>query len=263
MKYHRIVAENRLHDLKERAARELARVIRGRGWTQTYAAGFLAVSQPRISNLLKGHLEKFTLDMLLTMLVSLDRPVDLVFPDPSTWTRSPEWTHDPDQLSKVEHYTELIRQDPGNALAYSRRAGAYHRLEQLEQAIADYTKAFELDPSRPGALSNRALLYGQTQQFKAALQDYSTLLQRFPDYNVHQNRALLYMDMQDYENALADMNRAVELEPERPGPWTNRAMLHRKLDQPEKARADYEKALQIDPTSARTRQALAELTHQA
>ncbi|MBN9419165.1 MAG: tetratricopeptide repeat protein [Candidatus Eremiobacteraeota bacterium] len=260
MKYHRMVADNRLHDLKERAARELSQVLRARGWTQTQAARFLAVSQPRISNLLKGHLDKFTLDMLIIMLISLDQPVDLVFPDPANWTRSPEWTHDPDQVSKVEHYTELIRQEPGNALAYSRRAGAHHRLDQFEQAIADYTKAFELDPTRPGALSNRALLYGQTRQFKAALQDYATILRIFPDYNIHQNRALLLMDMQDYESALADMNRAVELEPERPGPWTNRAMLYRKLDQPEKARADYQKALEIDPTSARTRQALQELT---
>jgi len=92
------------------------------------------------------------------------------------------------------------------------------------------------------------------------LLDYKTLLNRFPDYNIHQNRSLLYVEMQDYESAMYDMDRAIDLEPERPGPWTNRAMLYRKLNQPEKARADYEKALELDPTSTYIRQALKDLT---
>ena len=39
---------------------------------------------------------------------------------------------------------------PGYAAAFSNRAGAYMKLGQLDQAIADYTKAIELVPaSRP------------------------------------------------------------------------------------------------------------------
>lgn len=263
MSYAHTVAEHRLHELKEKAARELGQVIRGRGWTQSHTAEFLSVSQPRISNLLAGHMEKFTLDMLIIMLISLDRPVDLTFPDAAEWRRSPDWKNDPthaDSLNKVEHYSELIRQDPGNSLAYSRRAGAYHQLGDYDKAIADYTRALELDPSKPGALSNRASLYGHTKDYKAALLDYETLLNRFPGYNIYQNRSLLFVDMQDYESAMLDMDRAVELQPERPGPWTNRGMLYRKLNQPEKARADYEKALEIDPTSSQIRRILQELS---
>lgn len=257
--YAQIVAENHLHSLKELAALELARVIRGRGWTQVQAARFLSVSQPRISNLLSGQTQKFTLDNLLLMLLTLDRPVQLVFPDPAQWRRSGSWATDPNHsgsLDKVRHYSELILQEPGNWLAHSRRAEAFHRLGQFEQAIADYTRAYELDPSRCGPLLNRASLYGQTNQFKAALLDYDTLAERFPEVNLYQNRGLLYFDMQDYEKALADMSRAVELEPERPGPWSNRAMLYLKLNQVEKARADYQKALEIDPTSSQLREAL-------
>lgn len=262
MSYAHMVADNRLHELKEKAARELGQVIRGRGWTQAQAARFLAVSQPRISNLLSGHIEKFTLDKLVTMLVSLDRPVELTFSDPACWSRSPRWSSDPahpESLQQVEYYTGLLVQDPNNSLAYSRRASAYYRLGDLERAIADYTRAFELDPSRPGSLSNRAGLYGHTKQYKAALRDYETLLERFPDYNIYQNRSLLFLEMQDYQRAMQDMDRAIELEPERPGPWTNRALLHRKLNQLEWARADYQKALEIDPTSAFLRQTLEEL----
>lgn len=193
------------------------------------------------------------------MLITLDRPVELTFPDPSEWRRSPTVTSDPnhaDSLNKVEHYSELIRQDPGNSLAHSRRADAYYRLGKLEQAIADYTKAYELEPGRPGPLFNRAGLYGRLKNYKAALQDYKTLLNRFPQENIYQNRSLLYFDMQDYESALYDMDRAIELEPERPGPWSNRGMLYLHLNQRDKARADYEKALEKDPTSVHVRQIL-------
>lgn len=40
-------------------------------WTQADAAGMLGVSQPRISNLTKGKIDKFSLDMLIGMLTKL------------------------------------------------------------------------------------------------------------------------------------------------------------------------------------------------
>ena len=262
MAYQHLVAESNLHQMKEKAARELGQVIRGRGWTQAQAAGYLSVSQPRISNLLAGHTQKFTLDMLVTMLISLDRPVELTFPDPAQWTRSAEWKVDPENqeaLKIVQHYTQLISEDPSNALAYKRRADAYRELGQNLQAVADYTRAYELDPSRPGAIFNRAAAYRDLKQYKAALKDYKTILNRFPDCHIHQSRSLVYLDMQDYESALYDMDKACELDPERPGPWTNRANLHRRLGNLAQARADYQKVLEVDPTCKHAKKVLSEL----
>lgn len=41
--------------------------LRAQGWTQAEAARRLGVTQPRISRLLKGKWEDFSLDMLLTL----------------------------------------------------------------------------------------------------------------------------------------------------------------------------------------------------
>jgi predicted XRE-type DNA-binding protein len=41
--------------------------IKAKGWTQAEAAKRLKVTQPRVSRLLKGKWEDFSLDMLLTM----------------------------------------------------------------------------------------------------------------------------------------------------------------------------------------------------
>lgn len=46
-------------------------VIENQSWTQKEAAEHLGVSQPRVSDLCKGKIDKFTLDALFSMLDNL------------------------------------------------------------------------------------------------------------------------------------------------------------------------------------------------
>ena len=43
-------------------------IIESKGWTQAEAAKTLAVTQPRVSDIVNGKIDKFTLDMLFSML---------------------------------------------------------------------------------------------------------------------------------------------------------------------------------------------------
>ncbi|MGH8116081.1 MAG: helix-turn-helix domain-containing protein [Rhodanobacteraceae bacterium] len=45
----------------------IEQLVKAKGWTQIEAARQLGVTQPRISRLLKGKWEDFSLDMLLTL----------------------------------------------------------------------------------------------------------------------------------------------------------------------------------------------------
>ena len=47
---------------------DLRRYIQQRGWTQEEAATFFAETQPRISNLLKGEISRFSIDKLINLL---------------------------------------------------------------------------------------------------------------------------------------------------------------------------------------------------
>lgn len=47
---------------------DLREYIRSRGWTQAQAAAFFGETQPRISNLLKGEISRFSIDKLISML---------------------------------------------------------------------------------------------------------------------------------------------------------------------------------------------------
>lgn len=47
---------------------KIERLIASRGWTQSEAAKALGVSQPRISDLVRGKFDKFSADTLIEML---------------------------------------------------------------------------------------------------------------------------------------------------------------------------------------------------
>ena len=54
-------------------------IIEHQGWTQKEAAERLAVSQPRISNVVNGKIDKFTLDQLFSMLDKLGFRAEFTF----------------------------------------------------------------------------------------------------------------------------------------------------------------------------------------
>lgn len=70
-------------NLKIRAAlmRAVEEELAKKNLTQVQAAKFLGVSQPRISDLRRGKLHLFTIDVLVNMLTKLGKPVSLVIDD--------------------------------------------------------------------------------------------------------------------------------------------------------------------------------------
>lgn len=65
--------------LKSKLLIILAEMIRGEGWSQADAAEKLGVSQPRVSNLMNGHVSKFAIDTLLEMLCRIGFVMDVTF----------------------------------------------------------------------------------------------------------------------------------------------------------------------------------------
>lgn len=58
-------------ELKANMMIAIRSLIEGKGWSQSDAAKELGVSQPRISNLKNGKIDKFSVDMLMELLVKL------------------------------------------------------------------------------------------------------------------------------------------------------------------------------------------------
>ncbi len=249
--YHLVAAENHWSSLKEKACRELVQAIRARDWTQSQAAGYLEVSQPRLSDLMRGKTEKFSLDVLVKMAFALDLSVRLVLADEpyrrSRGRNDESWLRE--ARASVEHYTQLLEGDPDNPLLLSRRALAYQLLEDWTRALADYDRCIQLEPERPGPYLNRATALRGAGRLHDALQACHDYERRFPEDSVHQNRALVYWDLGLLVEAERDLDAAVALSPQRPGPWTNRANFYKQQGRLPEALGDYLRAQQLDPTS--------------
>src|SRR5205814_728164 len=76
--------------LKQRVADEILSLLRG--WNQDYAADFIGATQPKVSELRRGHLDRFTLDRLVRYLSRLHRDIEIVTTprlEPSIFRRQP------------------------------------------------------------------------------------------------------------------------------------------------------------------------------
>lgn len=65
-----------MNHLKSQLLIAVIALVRKNSWNQTEAAKLLNVSQPRLSNLFKGHMEKFSIDALFKMLVRAGRNIE-------------------------------------------------------------------------------------------------------------------------------------------------------------------------------------------
>lgn len=55
----------------------LKKIIKAKGWTQAEAAKHLGVTQPRVSDLLRGKISLFGLDSLVNMVAAAGHTVDV------------------------------------------------------------------------------------------------------------------------------------------------------------------------------------------
>ncbi|HMS85534.1 MAG TPA: XRE family transcriptional regulator [Nitrospira sp.] len=62
--------------------RKIADVIEANGWTQMEAGAKCGVTQPRINDLLRGRISRFSLDALVNMAATLGRPVRIELEHP-------------------------------------------------------------------------------------------------------------------------------------------------------------------------------------
>lgn len=63
---------------KANLASQISSIIEHRHLTQTQAAEILGVAQPRVSDLVRGRLDKFSMESLVGFLLELGRDVEIV-----------------------------------------------------------------------------------------------------------------------------------------------------------------------------------------
>jgi tetratricopeptide (TPR) repeat protein len=84
-----------------------------------------------------------------------------------------------DFAGAVGDYDQALRLEPGLGFAYFNRANARARLGEYQIALADYNEALRLEPQNARFLSNRARVHWRAGNREAALADYRLAAQWF------------------------------------------------------------------------------------
>jgi predicted XRE-type DNA-binding protein len=71
------VAQTKVMALRAELMNHVRLIVQTEGWTQAQAAEYLGVAQSRVSDLLNGKCEKFSLDMLITLASRVGCKVEL------------------------------------------------------------------------------------------------------------------------------------------------------------------------------------------
>lgn len=69
--------ESTIYTLRAELMSNLRKTIREREWTQEEAAKVLGIGQSRVSDLMRGKWEKFSLDMLITLAIRAGKQIEI------------------------------------------------------------------------------------------------------------------------------------------------------------------------------------------
>jgi len=81
----------------------------------------------------------------------------------------------------ISAFTEAIRLEPKNAVAFYERAFAYASKGDHDKAVADYTEAIRIRPDFARAFLRRGLAHERRGEHDKAIADYTEVVRREPD----------------------------------------------------------------------------------
>ncbi len=193
----------------------ISREIERREWTQAQAARFLGVTQPRVSDLVRGLKEKFTIDALVHWLGLLGMQLKIDTKSGGKLQSIYAWLDASDEA--IPYYTKVIASQPIHTETYWKRANAYYQRGQFDLAIGDYTRAMELDDKLQHLRVNRAQSYICLGHFGAALLDCDRLIEQKPDAPTSCwafiTRASAQQALGRQDEAIKDLSKALKIEP--------------------------------------------------
>lgn len=151
----------------------------------------------------------------------------------------------------ISDCTRALAIDPKLAEAYINRGVAYEKKDQLDLAISDFTGAIEINPKLAKAYMNRGVIYEKKGQFDRAVSDYSSALELDPKYaGAYNSRGWLLGEKGNYDEAISDYTRALEIDPKYANAYSNRGVAYVRKGRYDLAIADCTSALEINPKIA-------------
>ena len=116
---------------------------------------------------------------------------------------------------EIAEATKALGTNPNDVAALQKRARAYTKERQHEQALADYSKAAELKPDDAALHYGRGTALQNLRRYEEALRAYDEALRLTPGYtNARNNHGHANRALKRYDAALQDFDELVRDQPE-------------------------------------------------
>jgi tetratricopeptide (TPR) repeat protein len=151
----------------------------------------------------------------------------------------------------VEHFTQAVSLNPGNAAAHCNLGVALQSLNRLAEALGCYEQALAIAPDNaPWHYNAGNVLYGLGRRHEA-LARFDRALALAPDYAwAHLSRGAVLHQIGRFHEALISHDAAIALQPDYAEPHRNRGATLAALGRQTEALASYDRALALDPNHA-------------
>jgi tetratricopeptide (TPR) repeat protein len=148
----------------------------------------------------------------------------------------------------VSFFTERIRLDSKDAIAFAHRGRAWQERGDLERALRDLNEAVRLSPDNSAWLRARGLVYDELKDYDRAIRDYSEAI-RFAsgDAITYNSRGMARKAKKDYEQAIRDYSNAIQFDPRWSDAYFNRGNAYKSLKDYDRAIDDYSQAIRLEP----------------
>jgi len=154
----------------------------------------------------------------------------------------------------IADFSEAIRLNPNDVLAFFNRAEAYAAKGYYDRAIPDYTEVIRLGYNSSWAtytlvMQNRAKAYAAIGFYDRAIADYGEVIRHAPKLAIaHYGRGVAYASKGDYLQAIANYSEAIRFDPHYALPFCSRGRAKLKIQDPS-GNGDIARAREIDPSS--------------
>jgi len=141
-------------------------------------------------------------------------------------------------------FSEAIRRDPTNAVAYLNRGSTQASLGELALAVGDYSTAIGLHPDLVEAWYDRGTTLTHMRRFERAIADLTEALRLKPDFALaFCNRGLANFELGRYDDALVDYSVAIDHDPKLAYCYFGRGNLYLTIGDYQRAISDFTTAL--------------------
>lgn len=146
----------------------------------------------------------------------------------------------------VRCFLKSLDINPHYEMAYANLGFLYNKLGQYEQAVSYIKKSIEIDPNNAQPYNNLGSAYAGQEKFDEAVPLYKKAIQLDPEYaDAYANLGYAYVALKQYEAGIENMHKAVQKNPQDAASYSNLGYAYYILNRYQESRDNFQKAKEL------------------